>query len=81
MHLCLIHPLLSLFLASYTCFAAILCQLTDANIRIGKRVGQLGLKLLNQSGSFMSELPLVHMLYYGYVGVFVNFFVESIALL
>jgi hypothetical protein len=67
---CLEHKVASKYVtASYTCFAAILCQLTDANIRIGKRVGQLGLKLLNQSGSFMSELPLVHMLYYGYVGV------------
>ncbi|KAL3793699.1 hypothetical protein ACHAWO_000509 [Cyclotella atomus] len=67
---CLEHNVASKYVsASYTCFAAILCQLTDANIRIGKRVGQLGLKLLNQSDSFMSELPLVHMLYYGYVGV------------
>jgi hypothetical protein len=64
----LTYPLSSLFLASYTCFAAILCQQMNENSRVGKRIGQLGLKLLNQSSSFMNELPLVHMLYYGYVG-------------
>jgi hypothetical protein len=40
----------------------------NENSRIGQRIGQLGLKLLNRSGAPMSELPLVHMLYYGYVG-------------
>jgi hypothetical protein len=40
----------------------------NENSRIGKRIGQLGLKLANQLDLLMSELPLVHMLYYGYVG-------------
>jgi hypothetical protein len=46
----------------------------NTNSRVGKRIGQLGLKLLNQSGSFVNELPFVHMRYYGFVGkIFIEF--------
>ena len=48
-----------------------MCQKMNDNkrIQVGRRFGQLGLKLLNQSESSMSVLPLVHVMYYGFVGI------------
>lgn len=57
-------------LVAYASFAAIVCQKMNDNIILGRRIGQLGLKMLDQSESYMSELPLVYVLYYGSVGIF-----------
>lgn len=39
------------------------------NIEVGHRIGKLGLKVLQQYDSSISELPAVHLLYYGHVGI------------
>ena len=50
-------------------FALVLCQdMSSDNIKVGYRIGKLGLKVLKQHSS-ISELPAVHLLYYGHVGI------------
>ena len=52
----------------YVYFAAVLCRELDETCRVGYRIGQLGLKMLNQKND-RSNMPLVHLLYYGWVGI------------
>lgn len=52
----------------FVSFAAILCEISNGTIKAGYRIGQLGLKILNQSSSD-SLLPIVHVLYYAIVGI------------
>jgi hypothetical protein len=34
----------------------------------GRRIGKLGMRMLDQCDSSLSELPKVHLVYYGHVG-------------
>lgn len=43
--------------------------MSDENITVGRRIGKLGLRLLNQCDSANSELSVVHLLYYGHIGI------------
>ena len=52
----------------YVSFAAVLCTGLNETCRVGYRIGQLGLKMLNQKNDW-SNMPLVHLLYYGWVGI------------
>ena len=52
----------------FVSFAAILCEIPNETIKASYRIGQLGLKILNQSSSD-SLLPIVHVLYYAKVGI------------
>ena len=51
----------------YVYFAAVLCGELNEACRVGYRIGQLGLKMLNQND--LSVMPHVHLLYYGCVGI------------
>eukprot|EP00956_Cyclotella_meneghiniana_P016274 scaffold25619_cov80-Cyclotella_meneghiniana.AAC.1 len=65
---CLKHTVASKYIALvYVYFAAVLCGELNEACRVGYRIGQLGLKMLNQND--LSVMPLVHLLYYGCVGI------------
>lgn len=50
--------------------ATVLCKsVRNENISRGHRIGKLGLRLVNNHDSANFELPIVHLLYYGHVGI------------
>jgi hypothetical protein len=54
----------------YATFAVILCyDLSSKVIRLGQRIGRLGLRMLNRIDSFQRKLPEIYLLYYGHVGI------------
>ncbi|KAL7478293.1 hypothetical protein ACHAW6_004062, partial [Cyclotella cf. meneghiniana] len=56
--------------AVYVTFAIVLCgKINHQDIQVGRRIGKLGLKLLNESDSCIYVLPSVHLFYYGYIGI------------
>ena len=56
-----------IYLVAYVFFAAVLCTELNETSRVGYRIGRLGLKMSNQNDS--NSMPLLYLLYYGYVGI------------
>lgn len=50
-------------------FATVLCRAMSTKSFLGHRIGKLGLRLLNQYDLSTSHLPLVYLMYYGFVGI------------